>query len=302
MRTLAVTLTLLLSSHALAADAPAPEKVHKVERLTEHAFVITGKGGNIGLYVGDDHAVLVDTQLAKLVPELLEAIAATTAKPLELVVNTHFHGDHVGGNAAVAPHVHGFVAHPTVATHMLAEQAKLPAAERGGLPTLLVGELDPEVPAHLGIHLPGLALEVTHLRAAHTDGDLIVELPAEHVLQMGDLFFLGILPFVDAEDGHGRFDGLVETIAAVAARVPDDVKIIPGHGPLCGKKELLRYRDFLVAVRAFARAHPGWSSKELAERFEREAWPEWKPLPTFVTWETLFDAATGRGPGRVPRP
>jgi cyclase len=151
------------------------------------------------------------------------------------------------------------------------------------------------------VNLQGLTLEVSHLRAAHTDGDLVVELPAEHVVQTGDLFFLGILPFIDAYDGHGRFDGLVETITALAARVPDDVKIIPGHGPVCGKKELLRYRDFLAAVRAFARTHPGWSSKELAERFERDAWPEWKPMPTFVTWETLFDAATSRGPGRVPR-
>jgi glyoxylase-like metal-dependent hydrolase (beta-lactamase superfamily II) len=129
-----------------------------------------------------------------------------------------------------------------------------------------------------------------------------VELPAEHVLHAGDLFFLGMLPFVDVRDGGGSFDGLVDTIEWLAGSVPDDVRIVPGHGPTCGRKELVRYRDFLRAVQAHARANPGKSSAELAASFEAAAWPEWKPMPTFVTWETLFDAVTGRGPGRVLSP
>jgi cyclase len=287
---------------ALAAPgATQPEKVHRVERLSEHAFAIFGKGGNVGLFVGEREAVLVDSQLAPLVPGLLDAIASVTDKPLKLLVNTHHHGDHVGGNPALAGKVQAIVAHANVRGRVEAEQAKLEPDRRGGLPTLLVGERDPEKPARLDVRLEGLELRVEHRRAAHTDGDLVVDFPAERVLHAGDLVFLGILPFVDVRDGGGSFAGLVDTIATLAASVPDDVRIVPGHGPVCGKKELVRYRDFLAAVQAHARANPARTSRQLAETFDAAAWPEWKPMPTFVTWETLFDAATGRGPGRVAR-
>ncbi|HEX9052388.1 MAG TPA: MBL fold metallo-hydrolase [Anaeromyxobacter sp.] len=288
---------------AAARGAPAtaqPERVHRVEKLSGHAYAIFGKGGNVGLFVGEREAVLVDSQLAPLVPGLLEAVASVTTKPIKLLVNTHFHGDHVGGNPALAGRVQAIVAHANVPARVEADQARLAPGERGGLPSLLVGERDPERPARLDVRLDGLELHLVHRRAAHTDGDLLVDAPAERVLQTGDLFFLGMLPFVDREGG-GSFDGLVDTIAALASSVPDDVKIVPGHGPVCGKRELVRYRDFLAAVQAHARAHPGKTSRELAESFDAAAWPEWKPVPTFVTWETLFDAATGRGPGRVAR-
>jgi glyoxylase-like metal-dependent hydrolase (beta-lactamase superfamily II) len=284
---------------AQAAPATAqPEKVHRVEKLSEHAFAIFGKGGNVGLFVGEREAVLVDSQLAPLVPGLLEAIASVTTKPVKLLVNTHFHRDHVGGNPALAGKVQAIVAHANVPARVEADQAKLAPGERGGLPTLLVGERDPEKAARLDVRLDGLELHLVHRRAAHTDGDLVVGMPSERVLHLGDLMFNGMLPFVDREGG-GSFDGLVDTIAWLASWVPDDVRIVPGHGPVCGKKELVRYRDFLAAVLAHARAHPGKTSRELAESFEAAAWPEWKAMPTFVTWETLFDAATGRGPGRV---
>lgn len=305
MRTLPLYLALALGA-PLAAQAPAapaaPAKIHKVEKLSERAYAIFGQGGNIGLFVGDQEAVLVDTQFARLVPGLFEAIAATTDKPIRFLVNTHHHGDHVGGNALVAPRVQAIIAHANVRRRLEAEQAKLDPAQRGGLPTLLVGEADPARPARLDIKLPGLELHLVHRSAAHTDGDLIVGLPSDRVLHLGDLMFLGMLPFIDAKDGAGSFNGLVDTITWLAAWLPEDVKVIPGHGPLCGKKEVLRYRDFLKALQAHAAARPGTSSPDLAATFDTAAWPEWKPTATFVTWETLFDAVTGRGPGRVVRP
>ena len=315
MRSIAAAALLFLPAAPPAARppaapaAPAPEraapstqgKAHRVERLSEHAWAIFGKGGNVGLFVGEREAVLVDTQLAPLAPGLLEAVASITDEPIKVLVNTHHHGDHVGGNPIVAGKVQAVVAHANVRARVEAEQAKLDPAQRGGLPDLLVGERDPEKAARLDVRLDGLELHLVHRRAAHTDGDLLVEMPAERVLHAGDLVFLGMLPFVDVRDGGGSFDGLVETITWLASSVPDDVRIVPGHGPVCGKKELLRYRDLLAAVRTHARASPGKSSRELAESFDAAAWPEWKPMPTFVTWETLFDAATGRGPGRVAR-
>ncbi len=293
-------LSALLLAPALVAQAP-PTKVHKVERLSPHAYAIQGQGGNIGLFVGERDAVLVDTQFARLVPGLLEAIASVTDKPIRFLVNTHHHGDHVGGNPLVAPRVQAIIAHANVKARMVKDQERLPADQRGGLPTLLVGESDPAKPARLDIDLPGLSLHLVHRSAAHTDGDLVVGFPQEKVLHMGDLFFLGMLPYVDTRSGGGRFAGLLETVTWFASWVPEDVKIIPGHGPLCGRKELLRYRDFLQAVADHAKAHPGKSDAELAATFKGEAWPEWKPREDFVNWEALFGAVTGRGPGRVVR-
>lgn len=292
----------LLLAPALAAPAaPAPEKAHRVEKVSEHAYVVSGRGGNVGLFVGDEEAVLVDTQLEPGVPGLLEAIASVTDKPIRFLVNTHHHGDHVGGNPLLARKVQAIIAHANVRRRVAAEQEKLEPARRGGLPTLLVGEADPAKPGRLDVRLPGLELHLVHRSAAHTDGDVLVGMPAELVLHLGDVMFLGILPFVDVKDGGGSFDGLLETVTWLASWVPEGARIIPGHGPVCGKKELVRYRDFLAALQAHARASPGRTSRELAESFDREGWPEWKPLPTFVTWETLFDAVTGRGPGRVAR-
>jgi glyoxylase-like metal-dependent hydrolase (beta-lactamase superfamily II) len=118
---------------------------------------------------------------------------------------------------------------------------------------------------------------------------------------MGDLFFLGMLPYIDAENG-GSFDGLVAQVASVASWIPDDARIIPGHGPVCGKPELARYRDFLLAVQAHVKANPGKDAAALAASFDGAAWPDWKPRPEFVTWESLFSVASGKGPGRAARP
>lgn len=284
-----------------AAQGQAPAKAHRVEKLSERSYVIFGRGGNVGLFLGEKEAVLVDAQYELGVPGLLEAVASITDKPLRFLVNTHHHGDHVGGNAALAGRVQAIVAHANVRRRMEAEQEKVEPAKRGGLPTLVVGEADPRVPGRVDVRLPGLELHVVHRVAAHTDGDLLVGNPPDLVIHMGDVMFLGLLPFVDAKDGGGSFEGVLETVAWLAGWLPDGAKIIPGHGPVCGRKELLRYRDFLAALKAHAAARPGQSSKELAASFDQAAWPEWKPEPAFVTWETLFDAVTGRGAGRVAK-
>lgn len=283
------------------APAPAPEKAHRVEKLSDRAYAIFGRGGNVGLFLGEKDAVLVDSQFEAGVPGLLEAVASVTDKPIRFLVNTHHHGDHVGGNPLLAGRVQAIIAHPNVRRRVEAEQAKLDAGKRGGLPTLLVGEEDPAKGGRLDVKLPGLELHVVHRVAAHTDGDLLVGMPADLVMHMGDVMFLGILPFIDVKDGGGSFEGLLETVTWLASWVPEGAKLVPGHGPVCGRKELVRYRDFLAALGAHAQASPGKTSKELAASFDQAAWPEWRPLPTFVTWETLFDAVTGRGPGRVPR-
>lgn len=297
----ALLCTLPLAAHARhrAQTAEAP-KVHKVEKVADGVYCIFGQGGNIGLIVTEKHAVLIDDQFERLVPGLVEAVRTVTDKPIKYLINTHGHPDHVGGNVVLEKQVTAIIAHATVRKRMATEQAKLDPAKRGGLPELALGSEDPKERARLNIHLDGTEIHLLHLGPGHTDGDVLVGVPAVHAIHLGDLFFLGMLPYIDGEGG-GSFDGLAAQIASVAAWLPEDARVIPGHGPVCGRKELLRYRDLLQAVQAHVKAHPAMDPAALAASFDTAAWPEWKPRPDFVTWETLFSAASGKGPGRVTR-
>ncbi len=291
-----------LAAHARhqAAPAAAP-KIHKVEKLAENVYCIFGQGGNIGLIVTAKHAVLIDDQFERLVPGLLEAVRTVTDKPIKYLVNTHGHPDHVGGNVVLEKQVSAIIAHANVRKRMVLSQAKLEPIKRGGLPELALGSEDAKERARLNLHLDDAEIHLLHLGPGHTDGDVIVGIPSVLVMHMGDLFFLGMLPYIDVESG-GSFDGLVAQIASVASWLPDGARIIPGHGPVCGKKELLRYRDFLQAVQAHVKANPTKEAAALAASFDGNAWPEWKPRADFVTWETLFTVASGKGPGRIARP
>lgn len=282
-----------------ASPALAPPKIHRMEKLADNVYVIFGQGGNVALFVTEKHAVLVDDQMEATLPGLLETVKSVTDKPIKYLINTHYHMDHVGGNAALAKQVDTFVAHVNVRKRMEDAQAKLDPTKRVGLPELLLGEADPSVKARMDIRLDGTEIHLIHLGAAHTDGDVLVDIPAARVLHMGDVVFLGMLPFIDVE-AKGSFDGLVSTIEGVCSWLPEDTKIIPGHGPVCDKKTLRHDLDFLRAVQSHAKAHPTQSPKELAESFNTKPWEaDWKPRAEFVTWDTLFEAVTGKGPGRV---
>lgn len=305
MRT-ATVLCLALSTgflwaHTTHRTAPAAPAIHRVERVAEGVYCIFGQGGNIGLVVTERHALLIDDQFERLVPGLLEAVRSVTDKPIKYLVNTHAHPDHVGGNVVLEKQVTAIIAHATVRNRMLTAQANLDAARRGGLPELALGSEDSKERARLNIHLGGTEVHLLHLGPGHTDGDVIVGIPAALVLHMGDLFFLGMLPFVDLGNG-GSFEGLLAQVVSVATWLPEGARIIPGHGPVCGKKELLRYRDFLQALQTHAKANPGKDGAALASAFDTAAWPEWKPRSEFVTWETLFNAVLGKTPSRVTRP
>ncbi len=300
---LALALAAPLAAHARHQAAPSAEapKIHKVEKVAESVYCIFGQGGNIGLIVTAKHAVLIDDQFERLVPGLLEAVRTITDKPIKYLINTHGHPDHVGGNVVLEKQVSAIIAHANVRKRMVLAQAKLDPARRGGLPELALGSEDAKERVRLNLHLDDAEIHLLHMGPGHTDGDVIVGIPSVLVMHMGDLFFLGMLPYIDVESG-GSFDGLAAQISSVASWLPDGARIIPGHGPVCGRKELLRYRDFLQAVQAHVKANPTRDAAALAASFDGDAWPEWKPRADFVTWETLFAVASGKGPGRVARP
>jgi glyoxylase-like metal-dependent hydrolase (beta-lactamase superfamily II) len=290
---------LLISTSWLAplnAQAAPQPPTHHVEKLSDHAYAILGPGGNVGLFVTEHAAVLIDSQFEKSAPGLLEAVRTVTKNPIKYLIDTHHHPDHVGANAFFASQGAIIVAHTNVRKRMLAQDPK----RTEGLPELSIGEEDGTKLSRLDLHLEGLELHVVHYGLGHTDNDLAIGSPADRVLHMGDLFFHGSLPFIDTGAG-GSLEGLLAEFEWLCTWVPEDVKIIPGHGPICGKKDLQRHRDFLKALLTHAKANAAMSPKELADSFDTKAWSDYKPTGSFVTWETLFGAASGKGAGRVQK-
>lgn len=274
--------------------APKPDP-HKLEKLTDHVYCIFGEGGNIGLIVTEHNAILIDDQFAPLVPGLLKVVKSVTDKPVKYLINTHHHSDHVGGNIALEKQVQVIVAHANVRHRMELEQAKLEPAKRGGLPEITFGAADPQVKSVLGINLDGTEIHLAHFGPGHTDGDVLVGIPDAHVMHMGDIFFNGLTPYIDLSSG-GSLAGMIANLDAVLAFLPEDSKVIPGHGPVGGKKDVARSRDFLKAVQKHIQANPDKSGKELDASFDHKAWSDFHDLKPFLSWDRFFDIAAGKAP------
>jgi glyoxylase-like metal-dependent hydrolase (beta-lactamase superfamily II) len=283
---------------AQAAQPVAPS--HQVEKVRDNVYCVYGPGGNVGLIVGDDHVVMIDCQFEKGLPALLRVVNTVSDKPIKYLINTHHHSDHTDANRALAPDVQGIIAHTIVRSRLAEAQEKNEPEKKGGLPNILMGEADPTKLGKMTIVVGSSEVHLAHFGTGHTDNDVTVCVPSAKVIHMGDLLFLGMLPFIDTESG-GNFDGLVQTIGTILSQLPDDMLVIPGHGQVCDKAELARHHSFLVAIQQHIRKNPKMSPSELAKSFSKEPWDDKKESQGFVTWETLFQAATGKGSGRVSR-
>lgn len=243
----------LLALLALAASpAQAQRDFSKVEirttRLTDSTYMLTGSGGNIGLSVGEDAVFLVDDQYAPLTERIKAAIAKITAKPVRFVLNTHWHGDHVGGNENFAGAGAILVAHENVRQRMGAEQfvefhrTRVPPSPGAALPVVTFTD-------GVTFHLNGDEIRAVHVPRAHTDGDAIVHFLKNDVIHAGDVFWNGMYPFIDASSG-GSIRGTIAACDRVLAIAGPKTKIIPGHGPLSDRAGLEAYRDMLAGVLA----------------------------------------------------
>jgi glyoxylase-like metal-dependent hydrolase (beta-lactamase superfamily II) len=213
----------------------------------EGVWMLKGRGGNIGVSAGDDGVLLIDDQYAPLTAKIRAAVAQISDQPIRFVLNTHWHGDHTGGNENLGQTGALIVAHENVRARMSIEQfmeffdRAVPASPGEALPVVTFTD-------SVTFHLNGEEIRAFHVSSAHTDGDSIIHFPRANVLHAGDVFFNGVYPFIDVGSG-GSVDGLIAAVERALALANDETKIIPGHGPLSGRKELAAYRDMLVAIR-----------------------------------------------------
>ena len=209
-------------------------------------YMLQGAGGNLGLSVGADGVFLIDDDYAPLAEKIRNAIAAVSDQPVGFLINTHWHGDHAGGNEQFGGAGAIIIAHDNA-------RARLQSGASGGP----IGVVPPAPHAALPIvtfadsitaHLNGHELNAVHAPAAHTDGDVVIYFKDVNVVHMGDVFFTRRYPFIDSGSG-GSLAGFITAQEAVLARIDDATRIIPGHGPLASRADLERAVNVLKTVR-----------------------------------------------------
>jgi glyoxylase-like metal-dependent hydrolase (beta-lactamase superfamily II) len=251
LRALTTACLTLLSFTAVGQAPPAPVAAEprpaiRAQPVRPGLHVLASAGGNVAVWTGADGIVVVDDSLATLTPQLLEAIAKIEPGPVRFVVNTHWHPDHTGGNETLGRSGSVVVAHDNARARMSEPQVveeydlKVPAAPKAALPVVTFAD-------SVALHLNGDNLQLAHVDAAHTDGDLVAWWELANVVHVGDLYYNGSYPFIDLGSG-GSLAGVVAAIELVLERADAKTIVIPGHGPIANRSELSAYRDMLVAV------------------------------------------------------
>jgi glyoxylase-like metal-dependent hydrolase (beta-lactamase superfamily II) len=227
-------------------NAAASAKI-TVTKLRGNVSVLEGSGGNIAVLTGRDGKLLVDAGITASRPRINEALTGISSDPVKYLINTHWHFDHTDGNewlhsvgAEITAH-ENTRKHLSVTTRVEGWDFTFPPAPKGALPTK-VFEKD------LKLHLNGTTLALDHYPPAHTDSDIFIEFTDADIIHVADTFWNGYFPFIDYSTG-GSIDGMIQAAEANIARVSGKTIVIPGHGPIGNKSQLIEFRDMLVSVR-----------------------------------------------------
>jgi cyclase len=269
-------LSLLVAAGALAQQQDFSKVEIKATRVAGNVWVLTGAGGNIGATVGDDGVAIIDDQFAPLSPKIHAALQKLSPKPVRFVINTHWHGDHTGGNAGFADTA-TILAQANVRKRLQAGgkimDREVPPAPAPALPIVTFEQ-------GLSLWWNGEEIRAIHPGRGHTDGDSVIWFTKSNVVHMGDDYFSGMFPFVDLESG-GSVVKLIASLDVILGQIPADAKIIPGHGPVSGVAELRKYRAMLEE--AVDAVRKGLASGKSVDQLRKE-----NVLAPWAPWGTGF--------------
>ena len=245
IKTTMVVAVAMVGAQALGQDFSQVQI--RTTEVAEGIYMLEGAGGNLGLSVGADGTFLIDDQFAPLSEKISAAIADITDDDVRFLVNTHWHGDHTGGNENFGNAGAIIVAHDNVRARMSTEQfreifdQRIPASPATALPIVTFAD-------RTTFHWNGQRIVVKHVENAHTDGDSVVWFADANVFHLGDVFFNGFYPFVDVSS-NGSLEGYIGAVEGVLMRATEDTTIIPGHGPLANANDLRAYLEVLRTAR-----------------------------------------------------
>ena len=297
-----LTLSLLLSiGLGVAQDQDFSKVQMKVTKVAGNIYMLEGAGGNIGASVGDDGIVIVDDQYAPLAEKIQAALKGITDKPVRFVINTHYHGDHTGGNAIFqknAPviaqdNVRKRLEEGGTAGNMGSVKFEFKPAEKDALP-IITFEHD------VTVHLNGEDIHALHYPHGHTDGDSVILFPKSNVVHMGDDFVRYGFPFIDLAGG-GSVEGMIAALEEIIPKLPADVKVIPGHGAISNLEDVRQYVTMLKETRAVVEKgiKAGKTLDQLKKEKVLDPWQKWTgpfiSADAFI--DTLYNDLTGQ-PGK----
>jgi cyclase len=219
----------------------------QTQKLRDNLTMLYGPGGNMVVLDGPDGKVLVDSSFAPVVPKIKEALAGISSAPLQVLINTHWHIDHTDGNAGLHEAGATVLAHENTRKRLSSPQEiaafgmHFPAAPEAAWPARTFSD-------SIQLYLRNENLFVNYVKPAHTDTDIFIRYEKGNVLHMGDIFFNGVYPFIDASTG-GSINGMIAGADSAFKWIDAETKVVPGHGPLGDKAALTKYRDMLVTVR-----------------------------------------------------
>lgn len=234
-KTLSLVLTLGL---IISSCAQNKEVIIKTHQLTETIFMLEGRGGNIGISVGEDGVFMIDSQFAPFTPKIHDAIKTLSDKPISFLANTHHHDDHTGGNENISNLGANIIAHDNVYKRVKNNTKQGDNA----LPTITFND-------KLSLYINGEQVMAIHFDNAHTDGDSMLYFTESNVLHTGDVFFHNRYPYIDLNSG-GSIDGYIAAVKKILILIDEETIIIPGHGNISNKKEYLTFLSMLEDLRS----------------------------------------------------
>jgi glyoxylase-like metal-dependent hydrolase (beta-lactamase superfamily II) len=233
---------------ALMSNAPAQNDVEiSVQRLSETIFVLFGAGGNVAISAGHDGVFIVDDQFAEHGDAIVGAIGELSDQPIRFIINTHWHFDHTDGNKYFGDTESIIIAHENARQRLLTGgtirviNSYTPPAPVEALPVVTFSK-------SLSLHLNGEEAQVIYLEPGHTDGDAIVFFKGSNVMHAGDVIRNGMYPFADLDSG-GTINGMIDAVDEILAIIDEETKVIPGHGPISDRGDVLEYKEMCIVLR-----------------------------------------------------